>query len=339
MIAKDLNDKPCILSIKNDGYSDIAVLYPGTYYIKETETPFLWSLNNEVIKAEIAEEFDGLKNVINVINYPQEFRMKTTATALENTDGNEGTINAVYELNDRVMYENLKPGYTYTLKTEIIERDSGERFTDKDGNDLVLITEFTPESSEGYEDVKFSIPFRNLMGKTIVIYEELLMNEFSLVKHFDINDLSQTVSFPHPEIEVKVIKTDEEDKEKKLKDCEITVFNSDGSIAKDRNGNPAIGKTDINGEVSFRLYYPVEYYYVMETKAPDGYELSIEKIKMNVSENLNEAENEPVVITMKNKKKEYVDTSDDSSLIMWISIGIISAIGSVLMFSLGKRRI
>ena len=80
------------------------------------------------------------------------------------------------------------------------------------------------------------------------------------------------------DLELSIVKADKDNTSKVLKGAEFTVYNQDGTIAKDKNGKDAVGVTDENGKVAFKLAYDQDNeMYVMETKAPEGYTLSTEK--------------------------------------------------------------
>ena len=84
---------------------------------------------------------------------------------------------------------------------------------------------------------------------------------------------------------VKIAKADKDNIAYYLKDAEITIFNEDGSIAKDVNGVDCVGMTGEDGSVSFRIKYDKNnHMYAMETKAPAGYQLSTEKFYITLNE-------------------------------------------------------
>ena len=118
---------------------------------------------------------------------------------------------------------------------------------------------------------------------TVIII--LVLNMFSgFVLAGNTTDENQTI-----EVEllmtVKIAKADKDNIAYYLKDAEITIFNEDGSIAKDVNGVDCVGMTGEDGSVSFRIKYDKNnHMYAMETKAPAGYQLSTEKFYITLNE-------------------------------------------------------
>ena len=62
-----------------------------------------------------------------------------------------------------------------------------------------------------------------------------------------------------------------------LKGAEFTLYDTDGNIVDDINGNPCVGLTDANGNLEFTVPIDGREYYIQETKAPVGYELNPDK--------------------------------------------------------------
>ena len=62
-----------------------------------------------------------------------------------------------------------------------------------------------------------------------------------------------------------------------LKGAEFTLYDTDGNIVDDINGNPCVGLTDANGNLEFTVPIDGREYYIQETKAPAGYEINPDK--------------------------------------------------------------
>lgn len=239
----------------------------------------------EYNKIDIVVHAD-IDDVDQTVTFP---KVQTMAT---NKDGKKETIShnlTSYKLVDTVSYENLIIGKEYELEGKIAIKgaknaDGSQKFytvRDDDGNEVVLTykVKFTPEESSGKVDVEFEINPSLHRNTTLVVFENLTYNDTDVCIHADINDADQSVNIDDDYvnaryIKVKIAKADKLRTYYMLKGAEITVFNADGSIAKDINGNDCIGVTDKDGLVTFEMYqYDWEYFYVMETKAPKGYAL------------------------------------------------------------------
>ena len=129
-----------------------------------------------------------------------------------------------------------------------------------------------------------------------------------------------------------------------LKGAEVTLFNEDGTIAKDVNGKDCIKLTDENGNVEFVLNCePGTKFYVQETKAPAGYHINPNKFEViasidddNILDIGIELEDNilsvpPTVIT--NNPPKTGDTSN-----IWLyGILLIGAITTALVLVIKKR--
>ena len=239
----------------------------------------------EYNKIDIVVHAD-IDDVDQTVTFP---KVQTMAT---NKDGKKETIShnlTSYKLVDTVSYENLIIGKEYELEGKIAIKgaknaDGSQKFytvRDENGNEVVLTSKvkFTPEETSGKVDVEFEINPSLHRNTTLVVFENLTYNDTDVCIHADINDADQSVNIDDDYvnaryIKVKIAKADKLRTYYMLKGAEITVFNADGSIAKDINGNDCIGVTDKDGLVTFEMYqYDWEYFYVMETKAPKGYAL------------------------------------------------------------------
>ena len=187
---------------------------------------------------------------------------------------------------DAVAYTNLVPGRTYTVtgklvvKKDYAEGEEYEYVKDADGNIITSSTTFTPTTANGSVDVIFTIDASIYAGEQIVVFEEVYSNNRLIITHNDINDVDQTIEISLL-LHVKIAKADKDNVAYYLKDAEITIFNADGTIAYDINGNPCVGITNENGEVEFTLVYDRENtYYAQETKAPAGYSINPEKFEI-----------------------------------------------------------
>ena len=125
--------------------------------------------------------------------------IKTTASA-DDSGSNVGTAGETKAILDAVTYRDLDAG-TYTLKTSLVNADTGAVLKDADGNDLVKEEEVTVTSTKGKFDVKFDVDTTNFGGLNVVVFEELYKADENgelvrIAGHVDRLDSKQTVAFP-----------------------------------------------------------------------------------------------------------------------------------------------
>ncbi len=221
-----------------------------------------------LISDDVSFTVNAKKDEFTIITMTDEYQptIKTTASF---SNGNKYIVESKVTVNDLVHIEKLVKDKKYTVKGHIY-----------DTNDLnspldIYEQSFIAEDSAMDLNADFDITVEE--GKKYVVFEYLYDDNGNLISsHQDANDSSQIVYCPLT-TKIKVIKCDETNTDKHLSDCEITVFNIDGSIAIDAYGDQAIKTTDKNGEVEFVLFSSEQGYYVQETKAPKGYKLNSEK--------------------------------------------------------------
>ena len=139
---------------------------------------------------------------------------------------------------------------------------------------------------------------------------------------------------------VNVIKADAQDPSKHLKGAEITLYTSDGSVAKDINGKDCVRTTDDRGTAVFCVEFnSKEGYYAKETKAPQGYRLNKETYPVVLSESYDFAAENPIVITINDEalpKIVRVVTSDQG-IALFLSLLSVSLAAAALILKIKKE--
>lgn len=132
--------------------------------------------------------------------------LHTTALS-EDTQTHEGRAYTEAKVIDTVEYTNLLPNRKYKLIGTAMDQESGEALTDKDGNIITVEHEFTTRKEpvnesgliDGTEDVTFEFDSTLLAGKSMVVFEELYLENkdkwVPVSEHEDIEDEGQTVHF------------------------------------------------------------------------------------------------------------------------------------------------
>lgn len=96
---------------------------------------------------------------------------------------------------DTVEYEGLKVGKEYKLVGTLMDQETGEPIL-TDGKKVTAEKEFKAKRSTGTMGVTFVFNGSSLKGKTVVVYEELYLEDLLLTVHADIEDEDQTIHFP-----------------------------------------------------------------------------------------------------------------------------------------------
>lgn len=98
---------------------------------------------------------------------------------------------------DTVEYVNLVPGLTYKVSGSVMDKKTGGVLRNADGEAYVAELEFVPESANGSIDLVFEINGSDVFGKTVVVFENLLLGSNTIAVHADLNDAQQTISVPY----------------------------------------------------------------------------------------------------------------------------------------------
>ena len=281
-----------ITTDENGSYtSSPEALQAGKYALIETKAPNGYYIN-ERTDFEIKDNGNAETEVtaISVLESKIHTRASVEETGTNVADGSK----TEQTLKDTVEYHDLIVGKEYTFETEWAIKPAGysteelqkmdsatfERVKGLDGNVIKTITTFTPTSPDGEIEVSVKFDPSKYAGKKLVAFEDAYKDGLLVGHHADITDKSQTVTVSM-DVELTVVKADKNDTNKFLKGAEFTVFNQDGTVAKTKDGKDAIGVTDENGKVAFKLEYDQDnQMYVKETKAPEGYTLSDEKFNI-----------------------------------------------------------
>ena len=112
---------------------------------------------------------------------------------------------------DTIKFENLNPGTTYTIKGILMDKSTGKAYAgvvatadeakpvstndsaDTKADVIEVTKEFTPDTASGETTMEFVISTKDLAGKSLVVFESVLLGEIEIADHKDIEDESQTV--------------------------------------------------------------------------------------------------------------------------------------------------
>ncbi len=199
-------DKVCTVTTDEDGHAESEELYFGSYTVVEENTPPEYeALEPQTVEISFDDETvditnDGeikkliYKNVA-VYNAAKVPEIKTTATDSE-TKSHVGAYNEDAKIEDVVHYSNLIPEREYTLSGVLMVKSTGEPLLDMAGNEIVSTTTFTAEKESGDVSLIYTFDSRLLAGQTVVVFEDLYLDNEKVATHADIEDGGQSIYYP-----------------------------------------------------------------------------------------------------------------------------------------------
>ncbi|MBD3689754.1 VaFE repeat-containing surface-anchored protein [Nanchangia anserum] len=116
------------------------------------------------------------------------------------------------KITDTVCYTNLIAGKEYTLNGELTDKATGKALmAQATGKPYEATKTFKPEKAEGCVDMVFDVDGRDLIGKTTVVFEDLIHEGKSVATHADIEDHDQTIP-PPPTVKTTAMGSTDGDK-------------------------------------------------------------------------------------------------------------------------------
>ena len=171
------------MTAANDFYGSFVY---GTYTITELKTEATRSM--KMYTNTFTIDTDGkVLDLGTVNNVPM--RIKTTLVDVNGEHFTEAT--STVTLTDHVAYKNLDTDKTYTLTGTLYVKD-GDALTEM----MTETVDFQPTETSGTQDVTFTFDASELVGKSVVAFEELSVNGEFCAEHKDKDDENQTVTFP-----------------------------------------------------------------------------------------------------------------------------------------------
>ena len=148
-------------------------------------------------------------------------KIRTTAKdTVEAGNDQEAKASETMKLTDTVRFEDLTPGKEYKVTGYAMNKETGDRLLDDDGNEIYSETLFTPDEKDGEVVLTFEFPGLTLEGKTMVFEEYVYEEDILIGVHSDINDKDQTITVP----KVRTTATDTEADKHALADEEVTII-------------------------------------------------------------------------------------------------------------------
>ena len=112
--------------------------------------------------------------------------IKTVAT--NDVDGAKNiACSETSKIVDRIYYDNLEDGKTYTVTSTVVEKTTGKAVVSN------ATSTFKASSATGYVDVTITANTKDYAEKSLVVYETISLDGVVLCEHKDIDDAYQTV--------------------------------------------------------------------------------------------------------------------------------------------------
>ena len=138
------------------------------------------------------------------------------------TDSQVGTAEQETTILDTVSYRNLIPGKEYTLRGVLMDQETGEEFL-ANGEPVTSEVVFTPSEPDGSVEMTFTFDGSALIGKTLVVFENVYYKEKTVASHAEIESDPQSVYYPEIGTQAK----DGEDGDQEAKaDKEVTIIDT-----------------------------------------------------------------------------------------------------------------
>ena len=197
-------------ALKVSGTVDVTFEFDASLLEGVTTVAFETLLHNDV---EVTTHAD-IEDRDQTTHWP-----KVRTSALEGEVGDEVGEDDVTTIVDRVRLWNLLPGKTYVVSGKLMDKDTGEPYLTKEGNEVTQTATITVgengtltssggervevikydeynEYVDGTVDLTFEIDATELEDRTLTVFEKLEHNGKKVAFHEDISDLAQTLHFP-----------------------------------------------------------------------------------------------------------------------------------------------
>ena len=319
---------------ESNGTVDVEFIFDLTGIESGTDIVVFESLYHDGIEVAVHADIEDEDQTIHIIDVQTEAESQN-GTHTAPTDSEVTII-------DHVSYMNLEVGKEYKVSGKLMNKETGEPLLDADGNEITAETTFTPEEANGIVDLEYTLDSTLLAGKEIVVFEDLYKDEILVASHADIEDENQTIKFKN--FEILVNKVDSITGNNIIsKEFEFTMY-SDEDLQEE-----VVTKAG-NTEDGTALFEVTEgTWYIKETKAPEGYKLSDEVVKVEIKDNemfVNDKKVETdedylysivyqnaMLPSMQNK----VDTSTRTNQALFLTVLGVSVFAFLVLF-LKKRR-
>ena len=187
----DANGNPITASVTftpEDTYGTVEVTFEfDASLLAGEELVAFESLSRNDIEVAVHADITDEGQTVEVV----QSEIGTTAT--DKTDGDHSlqpSQDAV--IVDAVEYTNLIPGQEYEVQGILMDKETGKPLMVND-KQITSSVKFTPNEPNGTVELEFAFDSTGLVGKEIVVFENLYKEGVEIAVHADLNDENQTV--------------------------------------------------------------------------------------------------------------------------------------------------
>ena len=271
----------------------------GQYYVKEIEAPKGYVLNEEIFALDASYQGDDVK----VIELEATFANYPTKLEISKTD-----ITGEYELK----------GATLSI-------------IDKDGN----VVETWKSDGETHYIERITVG-KYILREEIAPYGYKIANdvEFEVTETKEIQKVSMKDELVNGKI---IIEKTDEDTKKGIAGVEFEIRDKDGNVIEtlvtDKNGHAESKELPIAVFKDGNFVEDIKYY-VVETKAADGYILdkTVHEVVLQYDDDALEGVTYTLNITNKPTEPKLPQTGDNMNPLLFVGVGLVAIVVGVIMF-------
>ena len=188
-----ITGKTEFIPTSSSGTVDVEFVFNATDLQGKTLVVFenLYAVKPKVGLAIIAKHED-INDENQTIHIP-----KVWSEAYNTDSGNELTkLDHYAKVIDKVYYENLVVGLTYTVEGTIYDLTNQRMLQDARGRDIVFTKTFTPTTENSFVEVEYLINTTKMGNRTYVLYSDIFYNGHSVGEHKDPDDVNEMFAVP-----------------------------------------------------------------------------------------------------------------------------------------------
>lgn len=183
--GKEVTAEITFVAEQSDGFVDLSFTFNSSALAGETLVAFedlLYNQKTVAVHADLTDEGQ-------TIRFPEIHTTAKTEKGSKIIDRKEAVII------DTVAYKGLTPGQEVTIKGTIMDRSTGRPLA-VNGKAVTAEKTFTPETEDGSIDVNFTFDASSFDDLTLVVFEQVYIDDVLIASHEDLTDEGQTVSLP-----------------------------------------------------------------------------------------------------------------------------------------------